>query len=36
MTANADASIGMDLLHQISELYVTVGGFAFTSFGLEF
>ena len=35
MTANADASIGMELLHQISELYVTLHGFAFSSFFLE-
>ena len=35
MTANADSSIGMELLHQISELYVTVRGFAFASFCLE-
>ena len=32
MTANADASIGMELLHQISELYVTLCGFAFHDF----
>ena len=32
MAANADASIGMEHLHQISELYVTLRGFTFASF----
>ena len=35
MTANADESIGMEFLLQISELYLTVCGFAFTSSCLE-
>ena len=35
MIANADASIGMELLHQINELYVTLHGFAIASFCLE-
>ena len=32
MIANADASIVMELLHQINELYVALRGFAFASF----
>ena len=35
MTANADYSIGMVVLHQISELYLTVCGFLFASSCLE-
>ena len=35
ITANADAFIGMELLHHISELYLTLRGFAFASFCFE-
>ena len=35
ITANSDDSIGIEVLHQISELYLTVCGFAFASNYLE-
>ena len=35
MTANADDSVGMEVLRQISELYFTVRGFAFANSCLE-
>ena len=35
ITANSDDSIGIEVLHQISELYLTVCSFAFASNYLE-